>query len=85
MDIPASASRMKPIICSSVSRFFMSNFRMWLIGLQSHMLLNTRGRRNVSNYQGSVVSDEREMLLSLMIFPCSSTTTLSAIAIVSGL
>lgn len=41
MGMPASASRKKPMICSSVNRFFMSNLHARLIGLSSDVLLNT--------------------------------------------
>ena len=46
--IPASASRRKPMICSSVNRFFMSNLLDGGIGLESHVLLNSGGTSRVS-------------------------------------
>ncbi|WP_296827638.1 hypothetical protein, partial [Thiobacillus sp.] len=39
------ASRRKPMICSSVKRFFMSNSLNDGIGLQSYVLLKPGGRR----------------------------------------
>ncbi len=72
-DTPDSASCKKPIIRSSVYRFFMSNLLENMIGLQNQMLLKWGGRRALNLHCAQVgkslqqIDDEWFVVIQLLV------------------
>ncbi|HEY9098545.1 MAG TPA: hypothetical protein VIN38_06725, partial [Thiobacillus sp.] len=75
MGRPASASRRKPMICSSVKRFFMSNLLDNGIGLQSYVLLKYGETSDLIERQAQIRLESQNGLKN----NASGTLTLGAI------